>query len=78
MTFMRCSIVSPLPSKLHNIIVWMIESHPGYHGEYSYWVSRPVSYAILAKKQTAQSSGTVLCAVRREDEKKFLYVEDTI
>jgi len=49
----------------------MIESHSGYHGKYSYWVSRSVSYAILARKQIAQSSGTVLCEVRREDENNF-------
>jgi len=49
----------------------MIESHPVYHGKYSYWVSRSVSYAILARKQIAQSSGTVLCEVRCEDEKNF-------
>lgn len=49
----------------------MIESHPGYDGKYSYWVSRSVSYAILAKKQTAQSSGNVLCEVRSEDENNF-------
>jgi len=69
---MRCSIISSLPSKLHNIIVGMIESRPGYHGKYSYWVSRSVSHTILAQKQIAQSSGTVLCDERREDEKTLV------
>jgi len=30
-----------------------------------------VTYTILGQKQIEQSSGTVLCEVRREDEKNF-------
>jgi hypothetical protein len=49
----------------------MIESHPDYQGKFSYWVSHSVRYSILVKKQISQSSGTVLCEVRRENEENI-------